>query len=132
MCPTLVCTAVDRPVQVEVPAGWAEIVADRFNNTDRTVELRYYDTQLVSSPRPRDPRFGPAPFPAERGALSAAVRAFWQQGVAEVWPDWESADVNSTVRRLSHTCYLHHKCRLHSLPHTGSTDIALPFPQTCP
>lgn len=100
-CATLRATNGARSLQVEVPVGWAEIVADRFDNTNRTVELRYYDTQLVSSPEPRDPHLGPAPFPEERGPLSAAVQAFLHEGAPAMWPDWERADLDITVR-LAH------------------------------
>jgi len=85
-------------VQVEVPLEWAPIVADAFDNTNRSVILQYYDTQLVASAEPRDPRLGPAPFPQVRGNLSAAVQDFLRAGVTELWPDWERSDINGTVR----------------------------------
>lgn len=83
--------------QVQVPESWAPIIKPQFNNTDRTVELTYYDTQLVSTGAKRDTRLGPWPFPEKRGELSTALLEAVKLSGQDVWPDWEGDVVTDQV-----------------------------------
>lgn len=80
------------------PDEWAPILQQRFNNTEPSFRLRYYDTQLVSSGDAHDPRLGAWPFPPQRGPLSQAVEAFMADGVNETFPDAEQGQVDQAVQ----------------------------------
>jgi hypothetical protein len=83
--------------QVEVPESWAPIVKPDFHNTDRTIQLTYYETQLVSTGSHRDEQLGPWPFPEKRGELSKALLQAVQFSEQELWPDWESEFISDQV-----------------------------------
>jgi hypothetical protein len=76
------------------PPEWAPILKNKFNNTDPSFTLKYYNTQLVSDGGAHDARLGPHAFPKSRGPLSNAVQKFMRDGVPELWPDWESGQIS--------------------------------------
>ena len=86
------------------PREWAEISRFSFNNTDETINLQYYNTQLVVRGPKHNPQFGPEPFPPTRGNLSTAVQNFMLDGNPEMWPEWDAEAINQQVCRAALLC----------------------------
>lgn len=84
-------------MQEDVPESWAPITQRKFNNLDRSVKLKYYETMLVSSGAEHDAHLGPWPFPKSRGPLSSALLEVLKASGQEMWPDWEGESIPQQV-----------------------------------